>query len=563
MVGILVLLVALVLHASDIYCDAFSASNFGSISSGFQQSAVANGIRRKVHIEQIKKLLQSKDPRAIVKYIEDNIYHGKKGAFTDEDQEAVVQGMYSITKLQSPQLFEPLLQVWNAMTQSDGSGDLDSNRPSRAPVNPHWALRVLRLLTRSNRMADAERLCCSIGVDPPHPSIATKNSQRLKESNNSEHITSESASIKGAISSSVSLPQMNDGIQGSAQASGLTKLRALSDLAVGYSFNNSFHKACATLDMMAAEKGTIDLGISKLIMRKFLENSTLKKSVECMHRLISLNGLNDLESNQLFLGKVIRSFEFIKGAVSLDTMPQDDAVPEVAFMGRSNVGKSSLINLLSNRKKLAYTSKTPGKTSEYNFFEVQCRYFIDQGGKVDGKPNNGIDSGVKGARGSVGTGVSSSTGGTGTGISSKPSARQRLQTLDRLHLVDMPGVGYAEKSKVDIARWSDTLDEYLTGRAQLKCLFHLVDCRHGLLEADVERLSALQSLPKSVDYCIVLTKVDKSLGQGNLRAIVDKVRDTIASVSNGRDIPILLTSSVDKMGTLGVWAKIFSSIMNV
>lgn len=533
--GSIALLVILLCNTYDIYCIAFSPVSSGLNSAGFEQPSIANSIRRKVHIERIKQLQKSKDPRGIVKYVEDNVFHGKKGGFTDEDQEAVVQGMYSITKLQSPKHFEPLLQVWNAMTQPDERPSPASPLVARARVNTHSALRVLRLLTRSNRMADAERLCTSIGVHlHKNPSAQERDTTKPPRTIKNKDVISvvPKASINNAVAAST--PPSRHGDEDSAPIEH-TKLRALADMAVGYALNNSFHKTCTTLDIMSADRGTIDLGISKLIFRKFLENAPLKKTVESMRSLISLSGLSDIESNQLFLGKVIKSFDFIKGAVSLDTMP-DSGVPEVTFMGRSNVGKSSLINLLSNRKKLAYTSKTPGKTSEFNYFEVKCRAFL---GSMSNKIEHGASSDSSSAR-----------------------SRQKLQMLDRFHIVDTPGIGYAEKSKADIAKWSETLDGYFTDRPQLRCLFHLVDSRHGLLEADLDRLNKAQDLPESTDYCIVLTKVDKSLGPKSLRSIIDSIESQVYSIVNSRSVPILCTSSVDRTGTLGLWAQILSSIMN-
>ena len=86
---------------------------------------------------------------------------------------------------------------------------------------------------------------------------------------------------------------------------------------------------------------------------------------------LSCSGLDDNESVQLLTSAYMRQIDFIKGAVSMKTLPQDHDYPEVAFIGRSNVGKSSLINMISNRKGLAFTSKTPGKTSEFNYFASQ------------------------------------------------------------------------------------------------------------------------------------------------------------------------------------------------
>jgi len=151
-------------------------------------------------------------------------------------------------------------------------------------------------------------------------------------------------------------------------------------------------------------------------------------------------------ARKLFAGPV----EFLKSAPGLEFLPEAEA-PEVAFAGRSNVGKSSLLNALTNRKGLARTSNTPGRTQELNFFDV-------------GEP---------------------------------------LQ----LRLVDMPGYGFAEAPKDMVKRWRFLVNDYLRGRAVLKRALVLVDSRHGLKEVDREVMQMLDDA--AVSYHIVLTKGDK------------------------------------------------------
>ncbi|MEC7123295.1 MAG: ribosome biogenesis GTP-binding protein YihA/YsxC [Pseudomonadota bacterium] len=139
---------------------------------------------------------------------------------------------------------------------------------------------------------------------------------------------------------------------------------------------------------------------------------------------------------------------FLLGAVDLDHLPTP-AAPEVAFAGRSNVGKSSLVNALTGRKTLARTSNTPGRTRELNFFDL---------------------------------------GG-------------------RLVMVDLPGYGYAKVPKNVVAAWTETIRLFLVGRVPLRRVFVLIDARHGLKDNDLETLDLLDR--SAVSYQVVLTKADK------------------------------------------------------
>jgi GTP-binding protein len=144
--------------------------------------------------------------------------------------------------------------------------------------------------------------------------------------------------------------------------------------------------------------------------------------------------------------------DFIWAAATIAQLPPPGA-PEIAFAGRSNVGKSSLLNALTNRKSLARTSHTPGRTQELNFFAL--------GGDV----NNA-----------------------------------------RLRLVDMPGYGYAAAAKDKISAWTGLVQDYLRGRANLLRVFVLVDGRHGLKPNDLDMLTRLDQ--SAMSYQIVLTKAD-------------------------------------------------------
>ncbi|MGB7268597.1 MAG: ribosome biogenesis GTP-binding protein YihA/YsxC [Albidovulum sp.] len=146
----------------------------------------------------------------------------------------------------------------------------------------------------------------------------------------------------------------------------------------------------------------------------------------------------------LFAGPI----DFVKGAVAMDGLPPANR-PEICFAGRSNVGKSSLINALTGRKNLARASNTPGRTQEINYFTA----------------------------------------------------------ADDRYLVDLPGYGYAQAPKPIVEKWQRLLKAYLAGRPTLRRAFVLIDTRHGIKEVDAEILSLLDR--SAVAFQVVLTKADK------------------------------------------------------
>lgn len=187
-------------------------------------------------------------------------------------------------------------------------------------------------------------------------------------------------------------------------------------------------------------------------------------------------------TTKIFLGPI----SFLKSAPKLEFLPEP-TVPEIAFAGRSNVGKSSLINALVNRNNLARASNTPGRTQELNFFDV-------------GDPAT-------------------------------------------FRIVDMPGYGYAKAPIKTVQQWRYLINDYLRGRVVLKRVFVLIDSRHGIKDVDHDIMSMLDSA--AISYRIVLTKTDK-IKASDLAAIetdtMAKLRKHVAAY------PDLSVTSAEKRG---------------
>ena len=167
----------------------------------------------------------------------------------------------------------------------------------------------------------------------------------------------------------------------------------------------------------------------------------------------NLNSAGELDFDPMEIeqGRHLFSQEckFFHGTDTLRNLPQA-SLPEVAFVGRSNVGKSSLINAMTGRNSLARTSSTPGRTQQLNFFNLG----------------------------------------------------------DKIIIVDLPGYGYAKVSKAQVARWTNTMKAFLRGRAPLRRICLLIDARRGLKDVDREMMDLMDSA--AVVYQFVFTKVDKT-----------------------------------------------------
>ena len=196
-------------------------------------------------------------------------------------------------------------------------------------------------------------------------------------------------------------------------------------------------------------------------------------------------------ARKLFAGKC----EFVLGVAKLEQLPLTEW-PEVAFAGRSNVGKSSLINAVTGKKGLAKTSNTPGRTQQLNYFNL----------------------------------------------------------ADKIHIVDLPGYGYAEAPESTVRQWQKVIFAYLQGRVNLKRVFVLIDSRHGIKKSDREIMELLDKA--AVTYQLVLTKADK-ISAAALQKVKSDLQTEVGKHAAAYSV-VLATSSEKRIGIDILQAEIAS-----
>lgn len=192
-----------------------------------------------------------------------------------------------------------------------------------------------------------------------------------------------------------------------------------------------------------------------------------------------------------------RETDFLKGVVAMSGLPPDDRL-EICFAGRSNVGKSTLMNAVTGRKALARTSNTPGRTQEINFFTIS----------------------------------------------------------DSHYLVDLPGYGYANAPLLIVEKWQRLLKQYLSGRQSLRRAFVLIDCRHGVKAVDEKILTLLDS--SAVTFQVILTKADK-VKETEREKIISQVREALSK--HPAAFPELILTSSEKGWGIETLRSVIASLV--
>ncbi|GJQ11444.1 hypothetical protein GpartN1_g3235.t1 [Galdieria partita] len=240
--------------------------------------------------------------------------------------------------------------------------------------------------------------------------------------------------------------------------------------------------------------------VSTAVVNKLLTVYSKAKSLEGLYAIIEMKKrcsvASDSDTNTLLAGAFIKEIHFVTGAVSMETLPKP--LPEVAFVGKSNVGKSSLLNLLVNNYSIAYTSKTPGKTQQLNYFIVN-----------------------------------------------------RSQEDKKFFLVDLPGYGYARVSKETRDKWVDLIRDYLEQRKCLQVLFHLIDASQGISQEDRYFIEFLLTTHVLERYYAVLTKMDKCNKPKDM--VVQSIKSELLTLGFPFEVMVIPTSFKQRWGSEDLW----------
>jgi ribosome biogenesis GTP-binding protein YsxC/EngB len=249
------------------------------------------------------------------------------------------------------------------------------------------------------------------------------------------------------------------------------------------------------------------------LIRGFGKARCLPGVYACLDSFAAGGAALDADALQVLVDSLVHSVRFVKGGVSMATLPEARAMPELAFVGRSNVGKSSLVNMVLGRKAIAYVSKRPGKTQQYNYFALN----------------------------------EESRGGA------------------PFHLVDMPGLGYAKVPGAERKKWLAFIGRYAASRPQLRLLVHLVDGGVGPMKTDFAIMEMVRDAERQAaaeaggagatcpwEYVIVLTKADKCSPKA-LRRTERALRRAVDEVGCPEPRGVVRTSAKSKAGRDSMW----------
>jgi GTP-binding protein len=203
---------------------------------------------------------------------------------------------------------------------------------------------------------------------------------------------------------------------------------------------------------------------------------------------------------------ILKNARFVTSAPDTEHLPQSE-VPEFAFLGRSNVGKSSLINLVAGQNRLAHTSRTPGRTRLLNYFTATLQQSLAQDGEIVRHERN-------------------------------------------MASVDLPGFGFAKMAGTERERLSHVMSDYISSRPQIRATLHLVDIRRDPASEDLLLSDQLRSL--GPDYVLVVTKADKIVKSKRKAAI-----DQIATAFGLQSSNVVLTSVDEKFGQQDIWDRMW------